>query len=73
MLPNALQMRVIRLRHEDGIRDVILYMHEKIIHEPIDPVEYGVPPRWSNVDDVELRGMIRALRWVLDDSDEDLL
>jgi len=73
MLPNALQKRVIRLRHEDRVRDVVLYMHEKIIHEFVDPIEYGVPPEWTNVDDVELRGMIRALRWVLDDSDEDLL
>jgi len=73
MLPNALQMRVIRLKAEDHIRDLVLYFHERLAHEPIDPVEYGVPPEWTNVDDVELRGMIRALRWVLDDSDEDLL
>jgi hypothetical protein len=73
MLPNASQKRVIRLRHEDRVRDVVLYMHEKIIHEFVDPIEFGVPPEWANVDDVELRGMIRALRWVLDDSDEDLL
>ena len=73
MLLNVLQMRVIKLKDEDHIRDVVLYMHEKIIHEFVDPIEFGVPPEWTNVDDVELRGMIRALRWVLDDSDEDLL
>ena len=46
LLPNALQMRVIRLRHEDRVRDDVLYMHEKIIHEFVDPIEYGVPPEW---------------------------
>jgi len=66
-------MRVIKLRHEDKVRDVVLFMHEALIHEPIDPVEYGVPPKWININDDEIRGMIRALRWVLDDSDENLL
>ena len=43
------------------------------IVDHIDPVEYGVPPKWININDDEIRGMIRALRWVLDDSDENLL
>ena len=73
MLPNALQMRVIRLKAEDHIRDLVLYFHEKLAHEPIDPVEYGVPAKFANVDDTELRGMLRALRWVIEDDDEDLL
>ena len=70
---NALQMRVIKLRHEDKVRDVVLFMHEALVHEPIDPVEYGVPPKFVNVDDTELRGLLRALRWVIEDDDEDLL
>lgn len=73
MLPNALQMRVIRLKAEDHIRDLVLYFHEALIHEPVEPIEYGVPPKFTNVDDTELRGMLRALRWVIEDDDEDLL
>ena len=73
MLPNALQKRVIRLKAEDHIRDLVLYFHERLAHEPIDPVEYGVPPKFVNVDDTELRGLLRALRWVIEDDDEDLL
>jgi len=73
LLPNALQMRVIRLKAEDHIRDLVLYFHEALAHEAIDPVEYGVPPKFAHVDDTELRGMLRALRWVIEDDDEDLL
>ena len=73
MLPDALQKRVIRLKAEDHIRDLVLYFHEALAHEPIDPVEYGVPPKFVNIDDIEIRGMLRALRWVIEDDDEDLL
>ena len=50
------------MRDEDKIRDVVLFMHEAIVHEPVDPVEYGIPPKWINVNDDEIRGIIRALR-----------
>lgn len=76
MLLNVLQMRVIKLKDEDHIRDVVLYMHEAIIHEEPNPAEYSVPPKFTlDVvgDDNELRGMVRALRWVIEDDDEDLL
>ena len=61
------------MRDEDKVRDIVLFMHEAIVHEPVDPVEYGVPPKFVNVDDTELRGLLRALRWVIEDDDEDLL
>ena len=73
MPPSALQMRVIKLKSEEEVRDLVLYFHEAIAHEPADPVEYGVPPKFSNIEDDEIRGMLRALRWVIENDDEDLL
>jgi len=74
MLQNAFRIQVIKLvRVEENIRDNLLWQKEKLICEELNPLEYDVPPKFINMDFTERRGFIRALRWVLNDTDEDLL
>ena len=67
------QMNVRSLRIEDCIRDLILYQHEKLLHETVDQMgmlpQTVIPHEFVDIPDEERRGMIRALRWVLDDED----
>ncbi len=66
-------MSVTVLQTEDSIRDLTLYQKERLLHEVVDIVEYLphtiIPRMFEEIDDSERRGMIRALRWVLDDED----
>ena len=67
------QMSVKVLRNDDSIRDLILYQKEKLLHEAIDAMGFMpqtvIPRVFEDLDDSERRGMIRGLRWVLDDED----
>ena len=73
MLLFVLQMSVRVLKTEESIRDLILFQHEKLLHEKVD--EQGmlpqtlIPPLLVDIPDEERRGIIRALRWVLADED----
>ena len=66
-------MNVRSLRIEDCIRDLVLYQHEKLLHETVDQMgmlpQTVIPNEFVDIPDEERRGMIRALRWVLDDED----
>ena len=63
----------IKLRSEDEIRYLLLYAKERLLHEDVHDMEtYMVPIKFIDVDDEERRGLIRALRWVIDDTDEGL-
>jgi|TARA_R110002020_G_scaffold429690_3_gene639326 hypothetical protein len=57
------------MNNEERIRHLILVQKELILHEDVDI--RGVPIKFVKLSDEERRGLIRALRWVLDD-DEDL-
>ena len=73
MQQNVLQIMGIKLRSEDEIRYLLLYSKEKLLHEDVQDMEtYMVPTKFINIDDEERRGIIRALRWVIDDTDEGL-
>ena len=67
------QMSVKVLRSDDSIRDLILYQKEKLLHVAIDAMGFipqtVIPRVFEDLDDSERRGMIRGLRWVLDDED----
>ena len=58
------------MKSESEIRDLILYQREKLFHEIVEIPEdmFG---RFRNLPDSEVRGVIRALRWVIEDNDED--
>ena len=72
MQPNASQMRVIVLKSEDEIRYLTLFQKEKLLHEDITDMElFMIPERFRALPDCERRGIVRALRWVCDDLDED--
>lgn len=74
MQQNALQMRVKRLRSDDEVRYLILYTKEKLLHEDVTDMEsHSIPEKFTDLPDDEMRGVIRALRWVIDDRDEDLI
>jgi len=64
-------MSVIALQTEDSIRDLILYQKEKLLHESIDATamlpQTVIPRELENIPDEERRGVIRGLRWVMDD------
>ena len=64
-------MSVIALQTEDSIRDLILYQREKLLHEDIEAVsmlpQTVIPRELENIPDEERRGVIRGLRWVMDD------
>ena len=55
------------------MRDLVLYQKEKLLHEAIDAMGFipqtVIPRVFEELDDSERRGMIRGLRWVLDDED----
>ena len=58
------------MKSETEIRDLILYQREKLFHEEVEIPEdmFG---RFRSLPDPEIRGVIRALRWVLEENDED--
>jgi hypothetical protein len=58
------------MRSEDHIRHLIVVQKELMLHEDTDVRE--VPIKFVKLPDDERRGIIRALRWVIDE-DEDLL
>jgi len=60
----------IMMRSEDHIRHLIVVQKELMLHE--DPDVREVPIKFVKLPDDERRGIIRALRWVIDE-DEDLL
>ena len=67
------QMNVRVMQTEDSIRDLIVYEKEKLLHENVDHMgmlpQTVIPHEFVNIPDEERRGMIRALRWVLNDED----
>ncbi len=70
---NASQMLVRRLRTEDEVRYLLLYSKEKLLHEDATDMEnHSIPFKFIDLPDEERRGVIRALRWVIDDQEEDL-
>ena len=73
MQQNVLRIMEIKLRSEDEIRYLLLYSKEKLLHEDMEDMEtYMVPAKFQELDDCERRGLIRALRWVIDETDEGL-
>ena len=58
------------MKSETEIRDLVLYQREMLFHETVDIPEdmFG---RFRGLPDPEIRGVIRALRWVLEENDED--
>ena len=70
---NVLQIMVIRLRSDDEVRYLLLYSKERLLHENVEDMEtYMIPTKFIDLNDEERRGLIRALRWVIDDTDEGL-
>ena len=57
------------MKNENNIRELILIEKELLLHEVADT--RGLPIKFVKLSDEERRGLIRGLRWVLDD-DEDL-
>ena len=57
------------MRTEEQIRHLILVQKELLFHEETDVRE--TPVRFLKIPDEERRGIVRALRWVVD-ADEDL-
>ena len=70
-LQSVSQMSVRVLQTEDSIKDLILFQKERLLHEDIDPTamlpQTVIPRELENIPDEERRGVIRALRWVMDD------
>ena len=58
------------MKSETEIRDLVLYQRELLFHEAVDVPE-DVFGRFRSLPDPEIRGVIRALRWVLEENDED--
>jgi len=71
MLQFVSQTNVRAMQTEDSIRDLIVYEKEKLLHENVDHMgmlpQTVIPHEFVNIPDEERRGMIRALRWVLND------
>jgi hypothetical protein len=71
MLLFASQMSVKAMQTEDSIRDLIIYEKEKLLHENVDHMgmlpQTVIPHEFVDIPDEERRGMVRALRWVLND------
>ena len=59
--------------HEEWIRDLLLWQKEMLIKEHTDPRDYRVPEKFIKMSVEERIGLIRGLRWVLDDDDDHLL
>ena len=57
------------MKNEELVRDLLLFQKEMILHESITSIK--VPLKFIKIPDEERRGMIRALRWVVDSVDED--
>ena len=57
------------MKTDEQIRHLILVQKELLLHEEIDVRE--TPVKFLKIPDEERRGIIRALRWVVD-ADEDL-
>lgn len=66
---NVLQIIENIMKNENNIRELILIQKELLLHEVADT--RGLPIKFVKLSDEERRGLIRGLRWVLDD-DEDL-
>ena len=70
-LQSVSQMSVRVLQTEDSIKDLILFQTERLLHEDIDATamlpQTVIPRELENIPDEERRGVIRALRWVMDD------
>ena len=70
-LQSVSQMSVRVLQTEDSIKDLILFQKERLLHEDIDATamlpQTVIPRELENIPDEERRGVIRALRWVMDD------
>jgi len=64
-------MKAILLKSEEEIRFLILYEKERLLHEDMSDIDGKVPMKFMKIPDEERRGMIRALRWVVDSVDED--
>ena len=71
MLQLVSLMSVRAMQTEDSIRDLIVYEKEKLLHENVDHMgmlpQTVIPHEFVNIPDEERRGMVRALRWVLND------
>ena len=72
MQQNVSQRKVIHLPSDEEMRSMILFQKECLLHEKPDPDELHVGTKFVDMTDDERRGMIKALRWIVED-DEDLL
>lgn len=72
MLPSVLQRKVIHLPSDEEMRSMILFQKECLMHEKPDPDDFHVGTKFVVMTDDERRGMIKALRWVVEDY-EDIL
>ena len=72
MLPNVSQRKVIHLPSDEEMRSMILFQKECLLNENPDPDEFHVGSKFIILSDDERRGIIKALRWIVED-DEDLL
>ena len=68
---NASKMSVRVLQTDISIRDMIIYEKEMLLHENVDHMsmlpQTVIPNEFVDIPDEERRGIIRALRWVIDD------
>ena len=72
MLQSVLLMMAISLKSEVEIRYLILYQKERLLHEDVENMTgHSIPIKFIDIPDEERRGVIRALRWIIDDRDED--
>jgi|TARA_R110000824_G_scaffold12395_2_gene54328 hypothetical protein len=58
------------MKTEELVRDLLLFQKELLLHESVSSIR--IPIKFIKIPDEERRGMIRALRWVLEDDLEDL-
>ena len=72
MLPSVSPRKVIHLPSDEEMRSMILFQKECLLHEKPDPDDFHVGTKFVVMSDDERRGMIKALRWVVEDY-EDLL
>jgi len=70
---NVSRMSVRVLQTDNSIRDMIMYEKEMLFHENVDHMamlpQTVIPHEFVDIPDEERRGIIRALRWVIDDED----
>ena len=72
MLQSVSQRKVIHLPSAEEMRSMILLQKECLMHEKPDPDDFHVGTKFVVMTDDERRGMIKALRWVVEDY-EDIL